>query len=98
MRRLMVTTGLEYPLPDAAESHEQWRQGVVVWPCCDGWEQHNDVIGVVGTFPRGVEPAQEWRQWSDRKIYFENVVGETSTTELDWLAHRGILVEPGVVS
>ncbi|MFP3381610.1 hypothetical protein SB767_35420, partial [Bacillus sp. SIMBA_069] len=37
------------------------------------------------------------RQWSDRVVYFPNVVGEPDAAEADALARRGIRVERGAV-
>jgi thioredoxin reductase len=97
-RRLLVATGLEDVLPDIPGFREQWGRGVVVCPYCDGWEHRNDVIGVVATSPRSVEQAQLLRQWSDRVVYFENVVGAASAAELERLERRGIRVESGAVT
>ncbi len=97
-RRLLVATGLEDVLPDIAGFREQWGRGVVVCPYCDGWEHRNDIIGVVATSPRSTEQAQLLRQWSDRVVYFANVVGEASGTELERLVRRGIRVESGAVT
>jgi len=97
-RRLLVATGLEDVLPDLPGFREQWGRGVVVCPYCDGWEHRNDVIGVVATSPHSVEQAQLLRQWSDRVVYFENVVGATSGTDLERLASRGIRIESGAVT
>ncbi|MGW9629639.1 NAD(P)/FAD-dependent oxidoreductase [Agromyces sp. NPDC055520] len=96
-RRLLVATGLEDVLPDIPGFREQWGRGVVVCPYCDGWEHRDDVIGVVATSPRSIGQAQLLRQWSDHVVYFENVVGEASVTEIDHLVRRGIRVESGVV-
>ncbi|GAA1962809.1 NAD(P)/FAD-dependent oxidoreductase [Agromyces allii] len=97
-RRFLVATGLEDVLPDIPGFREQWGRGVVVCPYCDGWEHRDDVIGVVATSPRSVEQAQLLRQWSDRVVYFENVVGATSGTDLERLASRGIRIESGAVT
>ncbi|GAA1823421.1 NAD(P)/FAD-dependent oxidoreductase [Agromyces salentinus] len=97
-RRLLVASGLEDVLPDIPGFREQWGRGVVVCPYCDGWEHRNNVIGVVATSARSVEQAQLLRQWSDRVVYFENVVGEASAADLDRLARRGIRVESGAVT
>ncbi|ANJ28714.1 NAD(P)/FAD-dependent oxidoreductase [Agromyces aureus] len=97
-RRLLVATGLEDVLPDLPGFREQWGRGVVVCPYCDGWEHRHDVIGVVATSPRSVEQAQLLRQWSDRVVYFENVVGAASGTDLERLVSRGIRIESGAVT
>lgn len=97
-RRLLVATGLEDVLPDIPGFRQQWGRGVVVCPYCDGWEHRNDVIGIVATSPRSVEQAQLLRQWSDRVVYFENVVGAVSGTDLDRLVSRGIRIESGAVT
>ncbi|WP_395244125.1 NAD(P)/FAD-dependent oxidoreductase [Agromyces sp. MMS24-K17] len=97
-RRLLVATGLRDELPDIPGFPEQWGRGVVVCPYCDGWEHRHDVIGVVATSPRSVEQAQLLRQWSDRVVYFENVVGAASDADLERLASRGICVESGAVA
>lgn len=97
-RRLLVATGLEDVLPDIPGFREQWGRGVVVCPYCDGWEHRDDVIGVVATSPRSTEQAQLLRQWSERVVYFENVVGAASGTALDTLERRGIRVESGPVT
>ncbi|WP_203581180.1 NAD(P)/FAD-dependent oxidoreductase [Microbacterium hibisci] len=96
-RRLLVATGLRDELPAIPGFREQWGRGVVVCPYCDGWEHRHDVIGVVATSPRSVEQAQLLRQWSDRTVYFENVVGAASADDREKLARRGIRVEPGAV-
>lgn len=97
-RRLLVATGLEDVLPDIPGFLEQWGSGVVVCPYCDGWEHRDEVIGVVATSRRSVEQAQLLRQWSDRVVYFENVVGEASGADRDRLLARGIRIESGAVS
>lgn len=97
-RRLLVATGLEDVLPDIPGFRDQWGRGVVVCPYCDGWEHRNDVIGVVATSPRSVEQAQLLRQWSDRVVYFENVVGAASGADLERLVSRGIRIESGEVT
>lgn len=96
-RRMLVATGLEDVLPDLPGFREQWGRGVVVCPYCDGWEHRNDVVAVVATSPQGVHQAQLLRQWSDRVVYFENVVGAASGDDRERLRLRGIRVEPGAV-
>ena len=97
-RRLLVATGLDDELPDIPGLREQWGRGVVVCPYCDGWEHRAEVIGIVATSPRSVEQAQLLRQWSDRIIYFPNVIGDPAADELDALLRRGISIEPGSVT
>ena len=53
---------------------------------------------VVATSPRSVDQAQLLRQWSDRVVYFANVVGEPSADELEALVRRGIRLESGPVT
>nr|WP_307834926.1 NAD(P)/FAD-dependent oxidoreductase [Agromyces aurantiacus] len=97
-RRLLVATGLDDELPSIPGMREQWGKGVIVCPYCDGWEHRMDVIGVIATSPRSVDQAQLLRQWSDRVVYFSNVVGTPSADEVVALARRGIRVEPGRVT
>ena len=97
-RRLLVATGLDDELPDIPGLREQWGRGVVVCPYCDGWEHRADVIGIVATSPRSIEQAQLLRQWSDRVVYFPNVIGDPAADELDALLRRGISIESGVVT
>jgi len=97
-RRLLVATGLDDVLPDIPGLRRQWGRGVVVCPYCDGWEHRHEVIGVVATSPRSVDQAQLLRQWSDRVVYFANVVGEPSADELEALVRRGIRLESGPVT
>ena len=97
-RRLLVATGLDDELPDIPGLREQWGRGVVVCPYCDGWEHRADVIGIVATSPRSIEQAQLLRQWSDRIVYFPNVIGDPAADELDALLRRGISIEPGSVT
>ncbi|WP_394550605.1 FAD-dependent oxidoreductase [Agromyces sp. MMS24-JH15] len=97
-RRLLVATGLEDVLPDLPGFREQWGSGVVVCPYCDGWEHRDDVIGVVATSPGSIHQAQLLRQWSERVVYFENVVGKASGDDRDRLVRRGIRIESGAVT
>lgn len=97
-RRLLVATGLEDELPNIPGFRQQWGRGVVVCPYCDGWEYREDVVGVVATSPRSVEQAQLLRQWSDRIVYFANLVGEPAADEMEVLARRGIRLESGHVN
>jgi thioredoxin reductase len=97
-RRLLVATGLDDELPDIPGLRKQWGRGVVVCPYCDGWEHRADVIGIVATSPRSIEQAQLLRQWSDRIVYFPNVIGDPAADELDALLRRGISIEPGSVT
>lgn len=96
-RRLIVATGLTDELPEIPGLREQWGTGAVVCPYCDGWEHRQHVIGVVATSPHSVAQAQLLRQWSDRVVYFANIVGEPDGPEADALARRGIRVERGAV-
>ncbi|WP_223627290.1 NAD(P)/FAD-dependent oxidoreductase [Microbacterium sp. EST19A] len=97
-RRLLVATGLVDELANIPGMQQQWGNGVVMCPYCDGWEHRNDVIGVVATSPESVEQAQTMRQWSDRVIYFPNAIGEPPGEAADALALRGIQVELGIVT
>ncbi|KQQ95267.1 hypothetical protein ASF62_01620 [Leifsonia sp. Leaf325] len=97
-RRLLVATGLIDELPDIPGMRDQWGRGVVVCPYCDGWEHRDDVIGVVATSPHSVEQAQLLRQWSERIVFFPNVVGDPSAEAADALTRRGIQILPGVVT
>ncbi|MFP3463949.1 NAD(P)/FAD-dependent oxidoreductase [Leifsonia sp. SIMBA_070] len=96
-RHLIVATGLTDELPEIPGLREQWGTGAVVCPYCDGWEHRHHVIGVVATSAQSVGQAQLLRQWSDRVVYFPNVVGEPDAAEADALARRGIRVERGAV-
>jgi thioredoxin reductase len=97
-RHLIVATGLTDVLPEIPGLKEQWGTGAVVCPYCDGWEHRHHVIGVVATSPQSVAQAQLLRQWSDRVIYFPNVVGEPDEPDADALSRRGIRVERGAVA
>lgn len=97
-RRLLVATGLDDELPNIPGLRRQWGRGVVVCPYCDGWEHRHEVIGVVATSPRSVEQAQLLRQWSDRIVYFSNVIGEPPADEREALVRRGIRFESGSVT
>lgn len=97
-RRLLIAAGLIDELPNIPGMQQQWGNGVVVCPYCDGWEHRDDVIGVVATSPQGVDQAQTLRQWSDRVVYFPNVIGDPSPDAADSLARRGIRLEPGIVT
>jgi thioredoxin reductase len=97
-RRLLVATGLDDELPSIPGLRQQWGRGVVVCPYCDGWEHRHDVIGVVATSPRSVEQAQLLRQWSDRVVYFANVIGQPAADEMEALVRRGIRFESGPVA
>jgi thioredoxin reductase len=97
-RRLLVATGLDDELPSIPGLRQQWGRGVVVCPYCDGWEHRHDVIGVVATSPHSVEQAQLLRQWSDRVVYFANVVGQPAADEMEALERRGIRFDSGPVT
>lgn len=97
-RHLIVATGLTDELPEIPGLREQWGTGAVVCPYCDGWEHREHVIGVVATSPQSVGQAQLLRQWSDRVVYFPNVVGEPDEPEADALTRRDIRVERGAVA
>jgi thioredoxin reductase len=97
-RRLVVATGLADELPEIPGLREQWGRGVVVCPYCDGWEHRNDVVGIVATSAESVRQAQLLRQWSDRVVYFPNVVGEPPAEDAEALRRRGIGIEPGAVA
>jgi thioredoxin reductase len=97
-RRLLVATGLDDDLPNIPGLRQQWGRGVVVCPYCDGWEHRHEVIGVVATSPHSIEQAQLLRQWSDRIVYFANVIGEPAADEMDALVRRGIAFESGLVA
>jgi thioredoxin reductase len=97
-RRLIVATGLTDELPDIPGMRQQWGRGVVVCPYCDGWEHRDDVIGVVATSREGVRQAQLLRQWSDRVVYFPNVIGEPEHDDRDAMTRRGIRIEEGLVT
>ena len=97
-RRLLVATGLDDVLPEIPGLREQWGRGVVVCPYCDGWEHRDDVIGVIATSLHSVEQAQLLRQWSDRIVYFSNVVGGPDADEVEALVRRSIRIEPGLVT
>lgn len=97
-RRLLFATGLMDELPNIPGMQQQWGSGVVVCPYCDGWEHRGEVIGVIATLPDGAAQAQTLRQWSDRVVYFPNVVGEPSEDAAKALVRRKIQVEPGTVT
>lgn len=97
-RRLLVATGLNDELPSIPGMREQWGRGVVVCPYCDGWEHRNDVIGVVATSPHSFDQAQLLRQWSERVVYFSNLIGDPVADAAIALARRSIRVERGAVS
>ncbi|UOQ88150.1 NAD(P)/FAD-dependent oxidoreductase [Agromyces endophyticus] len=96
-RHLIVATGLTDELPEIPGLRDQWGTGAVVCPYCDGWEHRRHVIGVIATSSQSVGQAQLLRQWSDRVVYFANVVGEPDEPEADALARRDIRVERGAV-
>ncbi|WP_431279903.1 NAD(P)/FAD-dependent oxidoreductase [Leifsonia poae] len=92
-RRLLAATGLRDELPDIEGLREQWGRGVVVCPYCDGWERRNGVIGILATSPQSVDQAQLLRQWSDRIVYFANLIGEPDADAERRLVARGIRIE-----
>ncbi|MDQ0895074.1 NAD(P)/FAD-dependent oxidoreductase [Agromyces ramosus] len=91
-RRMLVATGLRDELPGIPGLAEQWGNGAVVCPYCDGWEVRDRRIGVIATGERSIHQVQLLRQWSPTVVFFTNGTDVTAD-DLSGLTARGIGVE-----
>jgi thioredoxin reductase len=97
-RRLIVATGLRDELPEVDGLREQWGKGVVACPYCDGYENRDKRIGILGTSAFSLHQVQLLRQWSPNTTYFVHMLEAPNADERRALEARGIAIENGIVT
>jgi thioredoxin reductase len=94
--RVVVATGLRDRLPDIPGVHELWGGRVLSCPYCDGWENRDRSIAVLGHNSWSVHTALLLTQWSSDVTFFPDRwrLGEDEERQL--LA-RQVRIAPGEV-
>jgi thioredoxin reductase len=71
-RFLLIATGVVDELPDVPGLRECYGRSVFHCPYCDGWEQRDRKIAVLGSGKSGVKLALSMKTWSDRILLLTN--------------------------
>ena len=71
-QRLLLTTGMDYVVPDLPGLADLWGDSVFHCPFCHGWEVRDRSIGVLGSDTANVDRALLARAWSDDVVLLAN--------------------------
>jgi thioredoxin reductase len=75
-RALLLASGLIDKLPSIPGIEAYYGTSIHHCPYCDGWENRNKAIGVIGADQAAVDLAEELLRWSDRVV----LIGPTDST------------------
>lgn len=89
-RKLLLATGLVDRLPELAGLPAMYGKSVHHCPYCDGWEAHDQAIGVYGQGSTGVSLAVNMKTWSDDVVLFTDGPASLSRSDADRLARHRI--------
>jgi thioredoxin reductase len=68
-RRVLLTTGMEYAVPDLPGIAERWGNSVFHCPFCHGWEVRDGALAVLGDGEKAVFVTLLLRGWSDDVVF-----------------------------
>lgn len=71
-KAVLLATGLVDHLPNVPNIENYYGNSVHLCPYCDGWENRDKVLGVIGANEAAIQLAQELCLWSHEVILFTN--------------------------
>lgn len=92
-RRLLLTPGMDYRLPEIPGLAEHWGAEVFHCPFCHGWEMRGAPIGVLARGPRAVHAGLMLRGWSDDIVVLTDGADDLGDGETALLEGAGVRVE-----
>jgi thioredoxin reductase len=82
-RRVLLTTGMDYVLPELPGVAERWGGAVFHCPFCHGWEVRDGALAVLGDGDVGVYKALLLRAWSDDVVLLGSGFDPAGRAKLD---------------
>ena len=82
-RRVLLTTGMDYVLPELPGIAERWGGAVFHCPFCHGWEVRDGALAVLGDGDVGVYKALLLRAWSDDVVLLGSGFDPAGRAKLD---------------
>jgi thioredoxin reductase len=96
-RRLLLATGVRDPLPSIPGLQELFGVSVHHCPFCDGWEERDRPIAVLGRGGVGARFAIKLKRWSDDVVLVTNGPSRLRLLDRERLAAYGIAVRSEAV-
>jgi len=92
-RRVMLTTGMDYRLPNLPGVAERWGESVFHCPFCHGWEVRDQALAVLDNGATGVHRAVLLGMWSDNVTLLSNGTAELDAEQMQALHSAGVTVD-----
>jgi thioredoxin reductase len=97
-RTVLIATGVTDHLPDIAGLDDCYGVTVHHCPYCDGWEERDTTVAIIGNGTAGTALALSLKTWSDRVLLCPNGRPRLTPGQREQLAAHGIEVYPGRIA
>jgi len=97
-RRVLLTPGIDYRLPEVPGIANLWGDKVFHCPFCHGWEMRDAPLGVLASGPRAVHSGLMLRGWSDDIVVLTDGPADLGDEEFGLLDAAGIRVDERPIS
>jgi thioredoxin reductase len=97
-RTVLIATGVTDHLPEIPGLDDCYGITVHHCPYCDGWEERDTIVGIIGNGTAGTSLALSLKTWSDRVMLFPNGRPRLKAGQREQLAAHGIEVYPGQIA
>ncbi len=91
-RKLLFTTGIKEVLPDIQGVTDCYGQSLFNCPFCDGWEQRDQPLAIIGTESRIMHLTKMVHTWSQDIVVFTNGASVLESEQQLELEEKGIVV------